>query len=1550
SQSVTEIDTTASGPVRSEKSRSVFIHIIIGTIFLFLGIKISKAQKVYIPDVNFRAYLVANFPTAMTIDSLDTMNPAVLSATKIDVKLKNISNLTGIQYFTALKHLNCRNNQLASLPPLPTTLEYLWCSQNPMPAFPTLPAGLDSLTYSSTNVNGCIKATTVLPPSLSYLVCTLNQMTGLPTLPASLIHLNCSINQLTGLPALPPLLQTLMCTNNKLTSLPALPSTLTYLDFSGVGQCAAGNTVSTLPALPNTLTYLNCSFNMLTSLPALPDSLKTLMCSGFPAGQYTCTNAPGASNQFTSLPTLPPTLTKLVCVGNGLTALPALPATLKHLDCSGGTYYNSSGCTMTGLNRLANLPALPNGLTYLNCGMNYLTSLPSSLPDSLKTLICQGTVIGGSGYGCGGSEVWNQIGSLPALPPTLTYLNCIMTNLTALPSLPNTITYINCSYNALSTLPALPDSLKTLYCHNDQLTNLPPLPSKLMYLYCGDQNCSNGNNFFPNQITVLPALPATLKLLSCCANQISVMPALPAGMTSLSCGYNLLTSLPPLPATLTSLICHHNQLTALPPLPPSLTTVYCNHNQLTALPALHQGLLYLYCDNNSLYCLPLIPTSVTQLHCKANYLTCLPNHPPTLTVDVPGIPVCTNSNSTCHYNFISGNVYVDANNNCAYDAGELPIANQIIKLNNSLYASSDTSGYYIANTDTGAYTVDAVSAHPLLQITCPQIPYSVQLTDSIKNIDFPETADLFCSWLWVDIATNRQRVCQKNYYVVNYCNYGSAPAQNAYIDITFNAATIPLSSTLPWTSVTGNTYHFNIGTVAVGACSSFVITDSVSCNAAQLETVCAKAEIFPANNCYAASINWDHSNTMVNSLCNNDSVVFKIKNNGTGNMSAPRNYRVYSDNILVSGNLNYQLNSSDSLILSFPANGKSWRVEADQDTAHPGKSKPRAFKELCGQAPYSMEFITQVPQDDQDDDVEIDCIVVSNSCDPNEKTVSPSGISANHYISNSDELEYTIKFQNVGNDTAYKVVVVDELDAQTLDISTLQTGASSFPYTFEVYGNGAVRWTFNNINLTDTITNELGSHGFVKFKIKQKANNAPGTVINNIAKIFFDNNSPIATNTAMVTIEIPTAQAATPTGNSSFCINPTNSVYTTTGSAGAADYTWSLMPQNAGTITGNGTSATVDWNNTFSGTAFIAVAGMNFEQGPFSNPLAVIIDPIVTPSVNISNGTIIPCAGTTVTFTATPTNGGTAPAYQWLLNGANTGSSGAQFSSNTFITGDKVKCILTSNANCLDTNSSISPTFILTIDSFVTPAVSIVSSMGSNTVCAGIAITFNAVAVNGGTNPVYQWMLNGVNTGSNSPSFTANNFNNADVVNCTLTSNENCLNQPGANSMQIIVAIDSVPATPFITQAGTLLSSSAATGNQWYLDGVLIPGEVNQFCSVIQDGSYTVISSNGNCSSASSVPVVFVTTKIESVTDGNLFSVYPNPSEGNFTFSFSANTKTNYKIELKNSIGQLIYSETLIDFTGKFSKTLNVAEYGKGIYSISITDQKNSVVKKLIVQ
>jgi hypothetical protein len=143
------------------------------------------------------------------------------------------------------------------------------------------------------------------------------------------------------------------------------------------------------------------------------------------------------------------------------------------------------------------------------------------------------------------------------------------------------------------------------------------------------------------------------------------------------------------------------------------------------------------------------------------------------------------------------------------------------------------------------------------------------------------------------------------------------------------------------------------------------------------------------------------------------------------------------------------------------------------------------------------------------------------SYDPNDKLVEPSGMGPVGAIPPETEwLTYTVRFQNTGNDTAFAVVIRDQLSIR-LDRSSLEVLATSHELTgMTLTSGGLAAFEFDNILLPDSGTNELASHGFVSFRIRLQENLPHGTEIRNDAGIYFDLNPPVITNTVLNTIQI----------------------------------------------------------------------------------------------------------------------------------------------------------------------------------------------------------------------------------------------------------------------------------------------------------------------------------------------------------------------------------------------------------------------------------------------
>ena len=171
-------------------------------------------------------------------------------------------------------------------------------------------------------------------------------------------------------------------------------------------------------------------------------------------------------------------------------------------------------------------------------------------------------------------------------------------------------------------------------------------------------------------------------------------------------------------------------------------------------------------------------------------------------------------------------------------------------------------------------------------------------------------------------------------------------------------------------------------------------------------------------------------------------------------------------------------------------------------------------------------------------------VFTTGSYDPNDILVNRSFI-YDYEMPAPPDLEYIIRYQNTGNDTAFTVKILNPLDTNRLDLSTLEMVATSHPADIRfVYHERNLEFVMNNILLPDSNINEPLSHGFVRYRIKPKSTVAVGDSIQNFAAIYFDFNYPVITNIAVTKIIQPTGVQEVLQGNISIFPNPTNNKVT----------------------------------------------------------------------------------------------------------------------------------------------------------------------------------------------------------------------------------------------------------------------------------------------------------------------------------------------------------------------------------------------------------------------
>jgi uncharacterized repeat protein (TIGR01451 family) len=581
-------------------------------------------------------------------------------------------------------------------------------------------------------------------------------------------------------------------------------------------------------------------------------------------------------------------------------------------------------------------------------------------------------------------------------------------------------------------------------------------------------NCSNSSIHALTGITYFP----NLNELWCDNNQLSVLPQIPSSLDLFSCRGNQLTSLPPLPPHLRDLSCQDNQLTILPHLPETIRGIDCYNNQLTSIPNFPDSLTIIWCNNNQLTNLPRIPSKLNTLFCYNNQLTDVPALPQTILY----LNVSNNPNLSClpaiqksvlEYFYIAG-----TNIRC--------LPNRFSA--NTFDVRPDTMSLCEPTSGCDFYYNISGNVHQFTGNDC--LEDSIHPGTSLGNIK---------------VILKRQNTVEQQFYTSFSGNYTFKTDSFATYTIELDTATVPIVTSCPvgyshiLSTTSGDSIHSN---------EDF----AVSCGLADALIYWIGADRFrPTFDTRIMVGAGERSNVIQNLTCDTprDGIV-TVRISGPVQYIAPASGAVIPTN--VSGNiLTY---SVANLNLIQPG---SLDILVRTDINAPIGSEvcvTAIITPTHGEADISNDSLKQ-------------CFTIRNSYDPNLKEVFPADLSPNL----SEWLNYTIHFQNTGNDTAYTVVIKDTLSNDVLP-ETFEYLVSSHKAVVQIVGR-EMTFTFPKINLVDSGTNAPLSEGWIQYRVKTKTNLPLTSAIKNTAYIIFDSNPAIATNTvvssARITNSIPFA-------------------------------------------------------------------------------------------------------------------------------------------------------------------------------------------------------------------------------------------------------------------------------------------------------------------------------------------------------------------------------------------------------------------------------------------
>jgi uncharacterized repeat protein (TIGR01451 family) len=609
---------------------------------------------------------------------------------------------------------------------------------------------------------------------------------------------------------------------------------------------------------------------------------------------------------------------------------------------------------------------------------------------------------------------------------------------------------INISNTALTGMPALPSNLYTLEAANSSLLSLPPLPSTLQYL--------NVNN---TRISGLPTLPLSLQRLAANDNPNLVsLPTLPDQLSELNCSNcPLLQTIPNFPTTLYTVNCKNNPaLTSLPPIPASVSQFNASGCSLTALPAFvtpwfNYNLYEFNLSGNPLGSVPFNyswPRSISHLRLDSCSLVSLPSLPS----DVSDISLAKNPGLKC-LPLLSG--YLNSLNIRGTGINCLP----------------NLPGSFGIHLDAD-FPYDRQNMNNLLCNPTNNSSGCIAYPSISGNVfyDFNNNGTQ-------DIGEPVRENSSVSLYKGSALQSGTFTNTSGYYQfITDTIGTITLKNNAPL-------YFKSVPDTVLINLTSSSITQNFALQTTQFKD---SLRIFVTPHLAASRPGFSYPYSV------------NYRNEGSTNLT-----NVAVELRFDSSKLTYDSSSNPAVInagnrLVLQVGSLPFGMSGYFSAYFTIKTTVTLASTLTTTG--VIEGMGIVSTDTSRN-------TITGSYDPNDKNGTP--LLRPEQVTNGKYIDYTIRCQNTGNDTAFHVVIADTL-SNMLQWNTLEMISSSH-LTKATVKDGIVNFEMRNILLPDSNRNEPASHGYVRFRIKPKSSVVVGSDIPNTAAIYFDYNAPVITNT-----------------------------------------------------------------------------------------------------------------------------------------------------------------------------------------------------------------------------------------------------------------------------------------------------------------------------------------------------------------------------------------------------------------------------------------------------
>lgn len=392
-----------------------------------------------------------------------------------------------------------------------------------------------------------------------------------------------------------------------------------------------------------------------------------------------------------------------------------------------------------------------------------------------------------------------------------------------------------------------------------------------------------------------------------------------------------------------------------------------------------------------------------------------------------------------------------------------------------------------------------------------------------------------------------------------------------------------------------------------------------------------------------------------------------------------------------------------------------------------------------------------------------------------------------------------------------------------------------------------------------------------------------------------------------------------------------------------------------------GTNPTYQW--TVNGTPVTGANGTTFNTATLNNndlvrvimtsnsacavPKTVVSDSIkvihqkITADITIAQttGGNPACQGKSVIFSANTTNAGNNPSFQWLLNGIPAvGATSPIYVTDSLRNNMSVQCVLIANDPCVDNPLDTSAGITMLITPSKRPSVSVKITAGKNPGCLDSLVEFTATPTDLGSNPAFEWIVNGFPAGNGS-TFSTSSLLDSNIVLVRANQTDNgCYLPDTVYSQPMVMKRSTTPNPPVISLIGNKLYTNFDSSFVWFGPSGQLPDGPKGEAYPGEIGPYWAVTNNNGCWSEPSNILRITLLDISSI-DMTGVDIYPNPTSDKVIIDWNGKL-ANYTIDILNATGQVVGHQ---DVKNETRKEISLGGLAKGNYFLLLKDAAGKV-------